>query len=76
MISLNALLAGVAVIAFSGAFGYVIGKMSSRIHERAENGEYSVTEACTTCKYGDLYEDEEPCESCVDYSEWETNGNG
>lgn len=26
---------------------------------------------CASCKYCDRYDDEEPCESCSLYSEWE-----
>lgn len=71
MIPLTAMLAGTAVIAFSGALGYAVGKMSTHAEKMAENGKYNVTRACVSCKYAELYDDEDPCDYCTNYSEWE-----
>ena len=72
----TAILAGTAVIAFSGVFGYIIGKMSAHAHKMAPEAECE-HHGCGTCKHKDARWDEEPCDSCCEaHDGWEAIEDG
>lgn len=69
--TITILIAGIALIAFSGALGFVVGKIYGNRFKDAETGEYGVLRGCYNCRFYDRYEDEEPCDDCGDWSNWE-----
>lgn len=68
MISLPTIFAGIVVITFAGVLGYVIGKINSRMMNTKDSKDQK---GCYNCDYFELYDDEEPCDECVDHSRWE-----